>query len=113
MPFPSPRERRVVQNSRAEPLPARMQSLVAVLEVRPEAGGSLAVAIRKDNPKLLAALNTFMGNYGLGTGFGDRIDRQYLVSTKYATGATSEQARKKFERPVIHVVSHVRDSAPA
>ena len=24
-----------------------------------------------------------------------------------------EQARKKFERPVIHVVSHVRDSAPA
>jgi membrane-bound lytic murein transglycosylase MltF len=59
-------------------------------------GGSLAVAIRKNNPKMLAALNTFMGNYGLGTAFGDRIDRQYLVNTKYAKGATSEQARKKF-----------------
>ena len=63
-------------------------------------GGSLAVAIRKDNPKLLAALNTFMGNYGLGTAFGDRVDRQYLVNTKYAKGATSEEARKKFQAVV-------------
>jgi membrane-bound lytic murein transglycosylase MltF len=59
-------------------------------------GGTLGVATRKNNPKLLAALNTFMGNYGLGTAFGDRVERQYLVSTKYATGATSEAARKKF-----------------
>ncbi len=63
-------------------------------------GGSLAVAIRKDNPKLLAALNTFMGNYGLGTAFGDRVNRQYLVNTKYAKGATSEEARKKFQAVV-------------
>jgi membrane-bound lytic murein transglycosylase MltF len=63
-------------------------------------GGSLAVAIRKDNPKLLAALNTFMGNYGLGTAFGDRVERQYLVNTKYAKGATSEEARKKFQAVV-------------
>jgi len=59
-------------------------------------GGSLAVATRKNNPKLLAALNTFMGNYGLGTAFGDRVERQYLVNTKYAKTATSEQERQKF-----------------
>jgi membrane-bound lytic murein transglycosylase MltF len=59
-------------------------------------GGTLGVAIRKNNPKLLAALNTFMGNYGLGTPFGDRVNRQYLVSTTYAKGATSEAERKKF-----------------
>jgi membrane-bound lytic murein transglycosylase MltF len=59
-------------------------------------GGSLGVATRKNNPKLLAALNTFMENYGLGTPFGDRVERQYLVSTSYAKGATSEAARKKF-----------------
>ena len=59
-------------------------------------GGSLGVATRKNNPKVLAALNTFMGNYGLGTAFGDRVERQYLASTKYAKGATSEAERKKF-----------------
>ena len=59
-------------------------------------GGTLGVATRKNNPKLLAALNTFMGNYGLGTAFGNQVERQYLVSTKYATGATSEAARKNF-----------------
>ena len=32
-------------------------------------GGSLAVAFRKNSPQLAAALNKFMGNYGLGTSF--------------------------------------------
>src|SRR5678815_6198635 len=41
-----------------------------------------------------------MGNYGLGTAFGDRIQRQYLVSTTYAKSATSEEARTKFLRVV-------------
>ena len=63
-------------------------------------GGTLAVAIRKNNPQLLAALNTFMGNYGLGTAFGNQVERQYLVNTKYAKSATSEQERKKFQAVV-------------
>jgi membrane-bound lytic murein transglycosylase MltF len=60
-------------------------------------GGSLAVAVRRGSPKLLAALNTFMGNYGLGTAFGNQIERKYLVSTKYVTNATSEAERQKFQ----------------
>ena len=59
-------------------------------------GGTLAIAVRKNNPQLLAALNTFMGKYGLGTAFGDRVERQYLVNATYAKSATSEQGRKKF-----------------
>ena len=59
-------------------------------------GGSLGVAIRKNSPQLKAALNTFMGKYGLGTAFGDQIERRYLVSTKYARNASSEEERKKF-----------------
>jgi len=52
---------------------------------RPRAGGGahaayLAIAIRKNSPQLAAALNTFMGNYGLGTAFGDQVERKYLVS---------------------------------
>jgi len=60
------------------------------------AGGTLAIAVRKDNPQLLAALNTFMGKYGLGTAFGDRVNRDYLVNATYAKSATSVQGRKAF-----------------
>ena len=58
--------------------------------------GSLAVAIRKNSPQLAAGLNKFMANYGLGTAFGDQIERRYLVSTKYTKSATAEADRKKF-----------------
>jgi membrane-bound lytic murein transglycosylase MltF len=59
-------------------------------------GGSLGVAIRKNSPQLKAALNTFMGKYGLGSAFGNQIERRYLVSTSYARNAASEAERKKF-----------------
>jgi membrane-bound lytic murein transglycosylase MltF len=60
-------------------------------------GGTLAIPIRKSSPQLAAALNTFMGNYGLGTAFGNQIERKYLVNTTYAKAATSEAERKKFQ----------------
>jgi membrane-bound lytic murein transglycosylase MltF len=59
-------------------------------------GGTLAVAVRKSNPQLLAALNTFMGKYGLGTAFGDRMQRAYLANARYVKSATSAQERKSF-----------------
>ena len=65
-------------------------------DIAMSSGGTLAVAIRKGSPKLSAALNTFMGNYGLGTAFGNQIERKYLVNTTYAKSATSEAERAKF-----------------
>jgi membrane-bound lytic murein transglycosylase MltF len=59
-------------------------------------GGSIAIPIRKNSPQLSEALNTFMGNYGLGTAFGNQIERRYLVNTTYVKSATSEADRKKF-----------------
>jgi membrane-bound lytic murein transglycosylase MltF len=59
-------------------------------------GGTLAIAVRNNNPHLLAALNTFMGKYGLGTAFGNRVNRDYLVNATYAKSATSAQERKSF-----------------
>ncbi len=59
-------------------------------------GGTLAIAVRKNNPQLLAALNAFMGKYGLGTAFGNRVNRDYLVNAKYAKSATSATERKAF-----------------
>ena len=71
-------------------------NLVVHQDVAVRTGGTLAVAIRKRSPRLSAALNTFMGNYGLGTAFGNQIERKYLVNTAYAKSATSEAERQKF-----------------
>jgi membrane-bound lytic murein transglycosylase MltF len=59
-------------------------------------GGNLGVAVRKNNPELRAALNTFMGKYGLGTAFGNNVERKYLVNTTYVKRAASEAERRKF-----------------
>jgi membrane-bound lytic murein transglycosylase MltF len=59
-------------------------------------GGTLAIAIRRNSPQLSGALNTFMDKYGLGTAFGNQIERKYLVNTSYAKSATSEEERRKF-----------------
>ena len=63
-------------------------------------GGSLGVAIRQNSPQLKAALNKFMGKNGLGTAFGNTIERRYLVNTTYAKNAASEAERKKFQAVV-------------
>jgi membrane-bound lytic murein transglycosylase MltF len=70
--------------------------LVLHENVAVRAGGSLGVAIRKNNPKLRAALNNFMGKYGLGSVFGNQVERRYLVDTKYGKSAASDEERKKF-----------------
>ena len=59
-------------------------------------GGSLGVAIRKNSPQLKAALNRFMGTYGLGSAFGNQIERRYLSDTTYVKSAASEAERRKF-----------------
>jgi membrane-bound lytic murein transglycosylase MltF len=37
-----------------------------------------------------------MGKYGLGTGFGNTVERKYLIDTTYVRRASSEAERKKF-----------------
>jgi membrane-bound lytic murein transglycosylase MltF len=59
-------------------------------------GGNLGVAVRKNNPQLRAALNRFLGKNGLGTSFGNQVERKYLQNTTYVKSAASEAERKKF-----------------
>jgi membrane-bound lytic murein transglycosylase MltF len=63
-------------------------------------GGTLAVAIRKNSPQLATGLNAIIAEYGLGTMFGNVMQKRYLESTKYVRSATSEAARKKFQEVV-------------
>jgi membrane-bound lytic murein transglycosylase MltF len=57
---------------------------------------TLAVPFRKNSPQLAAEINRFIAKYGLGTAFGNMMEKRYLVSTAYAKNATSESERKKF-----------------
>jgi membrane-bound lytic murein transglycosylase MltF len=64
--------------------------------VKLRTGANLALAIRKNNPKIAAKLNGFLGKYGLGTAVGNIIEKRYLVSTGYTKQATSDAERRKF-----------------
>ena len=59
-------------------------------------GGNLAVAIRKNSPKLKAEIDGFIGKNGLDSAIGRVLNQRYLESTKYAKNAASEAERKKF-----------------
>jgi membrane-bound lytic murein transglycosylase MltF len=63
-------------------------------------GGSLAVAFRKDNPKLRAVVNTWLQKHGKGDGFRNVIERRYLDSTKYAKNAAADAERQKLQAMV-------------
>jgi len=60
-------------------------------------GGTLAVGIRKNSPKLAGELNAFIARYGVGTAFGNMMEKRYLDSTKFAKNATSETERRKLQ----------------
>ena len=63
-------------------------------------GGEIAVAVRKGNPKLKAAGDDWIRKNGLGTAFGNVLNKRYLQSTSYASTATSEADRRKFRELV-------------
>ena len=65
-------------------------------DVAVRTGASTAVAIRKDSPQLAAGLNAIIDEYGLGTTFGNMMQKRYLQSTKYVQSAASEAERQKF-----------------
>jgi membrane-bound lytic murein transglycosylase MltF len=58
-------------------------------------GGEIAVGVRKDNPKLLNAVNRWIKEYGPQTAFGNMMKRRYLEDTKYVKNAADETERKK------------------
>jgi membrane-bound lytic murein transglycosylase MltF len=63
-------------------------------------GASLGVALRKDSPRLKAELDAFLAKNGLGTAFGNTLEKRYLVSTTFVENAASEAERRKFQQLV-------------
>lgn len=59
-------------------------------------GGDLAIAFRKNSPRLAAEANAFIRTHGLGTLFGNTIANRYLRSTQLALRATTGADRERF-----------------
>jgi membrane-bound lytic murein transglycosylase MltF len=51
-------------------------------------------AVRKENPQLLNAVNTWIRKHGKGDPFRNTIERRYLDNVKYARNAASEAERR-------------------
>jgi membrane-bound lytic murein transglycosylase MltF len=70
------------------------------LKLYPEAalrtGGEIAWAIRKNSPKLQAALDDFLDANGKDSLNARMIFRRYLLNTQYVRGASAEASRARF-----------------
>ena len=73
----------------------RVHSAVAV-----RTGGRLAVAFRKDNPKLREEVNDWIRKHGNGDAFRNTIERRYLQSVRYAKNAAADAERVKLQRVI-------------
>jgi len=61
------------------------------------AGGNLAVAFRKENPKLRETVNVWLRKHPKGDVFRNTIERRYLDNVKYAKNAAADTERQKLQ----------------
>jgi membrane-bound lytic murein transglycosylase MltF len=59
-------------------------------------GGTLAVAMRKGSPKLMAAVNGVLRRYPEGSTFRNIVSKRYWQSTKFAKNAAAEADMQRF-----------------
>ena len=69
-------------------------------DVAVRSGGRLAVAVRKESPKLREAVNDFIRKHPKGDAFRNTIERRYLDNVKYVKNAAADAERKKLESVV-------------
>jgi membrane-bound lytic murein transglycosylase MltF len=72
-------------------------SITVHSDIAVRSGGSLAVAFRKENPKLRETVNTWLGKHPKGDAFRNTIERRYLDSVKYAKNAAADTERQKLQ----------------
>src|SRR5262249_40317 len=63
-------------------------------------GGNIAVAMRKNSPKLMAEANAWVKKNGPKTMFGNTLLNRYLVSTKFVKNAAADADQARFKTMV-------------
>jgi membrane-bound lytic murein transglycosylase MltF len=74
-----------------------LPSITVRKDVALQTGGRLAIAFRKENPRLRQAVNDWMKKHGKGDAFRNTIERRYLKDVKFVKNAAADAERKKFE----------------
>ena len=72
-------------------------SLTVHQDLAVRTGGTLAVAFRKENPKLREVTNAWMSKHGKGDAFRNVVERRYLQNTSYAKNAAADAERRKLQ----------------
>jgi len=67
-------------------------------EIAVNTNGEFGWAVRKNTPKLLAAINDFAKTHRQGTAFGNTVIRRYTVSTERLKQATSSLGMQRFQQ---------------
>jgi membrane-bound lytic murein transglycosylase MltF len=89
-------ERTVVDDYLAEYWSQMLPDFVANRGAVLRTGADLAVAFRKNSPRLAAEVNAFIRTHGIGSAFGNTVTRRYLQHTRFVSGATGGAKRQKF-----------------
>ena len=80
------------------------QQVFTDIKVHPDlavrTGGTLAIAFRKETPKLRAAVDEWILKHGRGDAFRNVLEQRYLKNLKYAKNATTDAERRKFRQVV-------------
>jgi membrane-bound lytic murein transglycosylase MltF len=69
-------------------------------DIAVRSGGSLAVAFRKDNPRLREKVNEWIRKHGKGDAFRNVLERRYLQSFKYVKNAAADAERQKLQKVI-------------
>jgi membrane-bound lytic murein transglycosylase MltF len=69
-------------------------------DVSVRSGGHLAVAFRKNNPRLREEVNKWIRKHGKGDGFRNVVERRYLQNVKYVKNAAADAERQKLQAVV-------------
>jgi len=90
----------VVDNHKAKLWAQIFESVTVHEDIVLREGGSIAWAIRKDSPQLMAELNAFVKTHKIGTEFGNIMLKRYFKSTKYLRNALDPDELRKFQETV-------------
>ena len=66
-------------------------------DVTVRTGGVLAIAFRKENPKLRAVVNAWLKKHGKGDEFRNVLEKRYLQNATYAKNAAADPERAKLQ----------------
>jgi membrane-bound lytic murein transglycosylase MltF len=90
----------VVDDYLAEFWSSVFKGLTVHRDVTVRTGGELAVAFRKENPKLRESVNAWIKKHGRGDAFRNVIERRYLETATYARNAAAEGEQRKLRAVV-------------